>query len=336
MRLRLQVRSAVSAHQNDRQRRLQPPQLVHQLGPGHVGHDHIAHHRVETLGSCAKHAKGLECAEASHRLVAERGQHFLREAHQALLVIDHQNRPAVAGRDRHGSRLLRGLALGERQKRTEGRPAPRVTVDLQSRCVVEDDSVHEGQAKARARAHGLGGKKRIEDPLDLGVGHAQPGIDDVDARVSRPQQVAHRAVALRVHFDRCGANDDAAGFADRLHRVGHEVGEHLVQLRRVSRDHDGFGRNLDGNRHPCGERCAGEAPHLGDDLLQRHRRAAAHPRATERQDAGDQVARALGGDDNVVDVAAQRASGFRVLDRKLAVAEHGAQHVVEIVGDAPG
>ena len=79
-----------------------------------------------------------------------------------------------AWRDRHGGRLVRGLALGERQKRTEGRPAPRVTVDLQSRGVVEDDSVHEGQAEARARAHGLGGKKRIEDPLDLGGRHAQP------------------------------------------------------------------------------------------------------------------------------------------------------------------
>src|SRR5207248_9241574 len=50
--------------------------------------------------------------------------------------------------------------------------------------------------------------------------------------------------------------------------------------------------------------------------------------------ARDQVACAGCGDENVVEVTARRAGGFGVLDRKLAVAEHRAQHVVEVVGDA--
>ena len=60
------------------------------------------------------------------------------------------------------------------------------------------------------------------------------------------------------------------------------------------------------------------------------------PRATEGEDPRDEIARTVGGEHDVVDVAAQRGACVGVLQRKFPVAEHRAQDVVEVVRNAAG
>ena len=106
LRLSLQVRAAVAAHQHRRQLRPQPLQLREQLGAGHVRHDGVAQHRIEPLGRGAEHPQRLLCPDAADRLVAERRQHLFGQVHQALLVVHHQHGLAVAARrlPRHRAR----------------------------------------------------------------------------------------------------------------------------------------------------------------------------------------------------------------------------------------
>ena len=76
--------------------------------------------------------------------------------------------------------------------------------------------------------------------------------------------------------------------------------------------------------------------HLCQDLLQRHRACTADPGPAESENARDEVTRAVRRHHDVLDVAALEASRGAVLPRELRVAEHRAQHVVEVMGDAAG
>src|SRR5262249_42559487 len=75
---------------------------------------------------------------------------------------------------------------------------------------------------------------------------------------------------------------------------------------------------------------------LADDLFDVHRRALARIAATERENRFDECTAALARSQNLIEVAPKQGAPACAAARPLAVAEDGAEDVVEIVRDAPG
>ena len=85
-----------------------------------------------------------------------------------------------------------------------------------------------------------------------------------------------------------------------------------------------------------GQRCLEQLERFHDDDLNVHRFAIAKAAAAESENALDQHLCALGRVHDVVQIAAQGALFRRLLQGELAVAQDGAEDVVEVVGDAAG
>jgi len=119
-----------------------------------------------------------------------------------------------------------------------------------------DDAPDDRQPETGAPPHGLGREEGIEDPRQDGrlhaapiVGHAQPGVT---ARCKFP--IADATCLRQVHGFQRHADAPGplgAGILDGMHGVGHEIHDHLVQLRRVHADRQGVS-GLPGFQHHAG------------------------------------------------------------------------------------
>ena len=109
-----------------------------------------------------------------------------------------------------------------------------------------------------------------------------------------------------------------------------------MQLCRIASDHQRPRGNTELHRNAGRQRRAGQAVSLGNDLLQQQRPGAADSGPAEGQDARHQLARAVRGHDDVIKVTPLQPPRHGVLQRQLAVAQHGTEHVVEIVSNAAG
>jgi hypothetical protein len=122
----------------------------------------------------------------------------------------------------------------------------------------------------------------------------------------------------------------------RLHRVGAQVHDDLVDLGRIA-EHAGVAGADRAPEHDAGrQRRADGVERLVDDRLHVHRHALCHAAAAEREDALDERLGAHAGGQRGIDVATQCRPFGGVLLRQLAVAENRRQDVVEVVRDAAG
>src|SRR5919107_3727991 len=108
-----------------------------------------------------------------------------------------------------------------RQRHAEPRAAPLRHADVNPSVVRVDDLPDDGEAQARPLR--LGREERTEDPIDYVAWNARPVVADFDLHHGSLRLAARRTVFhQRVRLD-----GDVAPTAQRLERVGDQIGEDL-------------------------------------------------------------------------------------------------------------
>ena len=91
-----ELRTTVTAHQDDRQGGLNPLDFVRQLGADQIRHRFIGEYEIEALRLGLKRLQRRGARFEAHGLIAEPGKHFLGERNQRTLVVDNHHGFAVS------------------------------------------------------------------------------------------------------------------------------------------------------------------------------------------------------------------------------------------------
>ena len=197
------------------------------------------------------------------------------------------------------------------------------------------DAVDGGEPQPGALAPRLRGEERLEGPLQRRGVHAGAGVgdaqDDVAARRHRQDP---RAALGDVHVG--GRDREPPALRHGVARVHHEVHEHLLELPGVGAHRvqlrGGLRRELDVLTDESTQ-------HLADVLHQmaqvEHHRLQRLARA-EGEELADEILGVGGRLPDDLDFLARARVRRRVEQQQLGGAEHGGEHVVEVVRHAAG
>src|SRR5258708_25965458 len=190
----------------------------------------------------------------------------------------------------------------------ESAAAPVGAGDVDSASPVGDDSLHQGQAEARALAGLLGGEEGLEDPRQRLRVHAPAPILDLQKHIgSRPERAVRKGARDgKVCLSQADAK--AAVVADGVYGVGAKVHHDSVQLRRVT-NHEKrrcwssrFQLEVDAGSAAAAYKLKG----LGNDLVELDRHANPALVAGSEEDPVHEVARATRTAQDVLREAARR------------------------------
>ena len=93
-----QLRTAVTAHQHDRDVRPQQSNLTGEIGADELGHRLIGEDDIEAPRCLAECLQRRPAGTEPDRLITELGQDLLGERNQRFLVVDDHDRLAMAAR----------------------------------------------------------------------------------------------------------------------------------------------------------------------------------------------------------------------------------------------
>ena len=234
--------------------------------------------------------------------------------------------------DRLGDRFL-----DPRQVDLENRAAVRLAVDRDVAVGLLDGAVDGGKAEAAALARRLGGEERLEEPRARLVVHADAGVADRQHHVG-PGLHAHVLAGRLVQIDIGGLDHQLAAARHGVARIGRQVDDHLLHLRRVGFDAPDAGQSSAGSaRYCCPSRRRSIGSIVGDDVVEVEHARLRGRAAAERQQVPRQRGGALAGIDDLVHEAAHRDSPSGISERSSsAYPGDDGQHVVEVAGDAAG
>ncbi len=196
--------------------------------------------------------------------------------------------------------------------------------------------MHQREPEAAADADLLGGEERIEHALeDLGA-DAAARIRDFENQVFARRDRADRSRARRLEAHALERHPQQSALRHGLHGIAGEVHHDLVHLRRIAQHCRAPGAQVGAHANASRQVARQEIERFAHHRLDVHGDALAHPAAAEGQDAVDQGAAPFAGGHDAVEIALQPRAFLRAALRHLAVAEDGAEDVVEIVRDATG
>ena len=303
-------------------------------------HGEVEHHEREFSRRGAEQLDPRAPVVRELRGEAERLEHARGGDAHGLLVIDHEREARAVpgiGRDGFGG-LHVGGAFGAGQQDFESRAPARLAEDFERALVPADDAEHGGQAEPAPGE--FRGEKRIENPrLHFGR-HAAAVVRDFEAEVVALRQVRGEKGAreiLAVGAGEAGGEaDEAAFFAHGLGGVDDQIHHHLAELRGVA-EHRGQGVGEAEFQHRA----------FADRDLEQPR--GFHDERVEVEPLDDEAALARIGEHLFAKVGGAFGGGLDLLEERLhrrfrgqvhageaGVAEHAAEQVVEIVGDAAG
>ena len=306
------------------------------LAQGHQAalarHLQVEEHRVRGDG-----AKDLERLHPVRRLAGRVPLELERVADhrpQVGLVVDDQDpfhrlfsHPLTLS-PRRRDRNRRRLILRPRQQRQlhpEGRPLPRLGLDLDPAVVLLDNTMNDREPEAHPAADILRREERLEQPPARLRGHADPGVPHRDAG----------GAALVGGGSRHALQPQGQGAALR-HRIAGVVGQvqqQLLQARRVPEDPHRLAGRLDLEAHALAERLAEHRRLPRQQRGQVDGARLEQPGAAEEDQPLDQVAGAIERHLHLAGVLQHEL----VLRRALLQDVHGAlerrEDVLEVVGD---
>ena len=327
----------VTGGEQDRQVWAQLAHLPGELpGPKLAGHDHVGEHQVDRLAR-AHERQGALGVGGLHRPIAEVLQHGHGGRTHRLLVLHHQDHPAVAVaggwlcRGRGGGRLARTGQVDLYRRAVAG-----LGIDLDVAARLFDEAIDHGEAKPGALAVGLGGEERLEHPRLGLLAHPLAGVGDGQQHILAGRDVSGVAcIGLVEH----GVGDlhrqpPAAGHG--VPGVEGQVQERALHLRRIG---DGVPQAAGHHRLHLDRLAQGPAQQVGHVADQP--REVDHLRGQglapgERQQLAGQLRRPLGAVDGVLQpLAGPLVVGDRALQQVEVAADH-LQQVIEVVGDPAG
>ena len=104
--------------------------------------------------------------------------------------------------------------------------------------MVLDDAVDDRKPEAGPFRMGLGGKKRVEDPLHGLPVHAMPRVPHRQFQIAARQEFRKIVVAARFQVGRTQADLQHSTLVTHgMPRIGAEVHDDLVNLGRIGHDH---------------------------------------------------------------------------------------------------
>ncbi len=177
-------------------------------------------------------------------------------------------------------------------------------------------------------------EERLEDAPQRRLVHTAAAVAHGDAHImafhelAMAQQCGLRDLA-QIHGDL-----DTSGIVHRLGSVGGEIEDHLLQLRKLPRDDGILAAGAHRELHLRGQRRPQQRGGLRDQSLHVHRTAASVPASAEGEDLIDQVAGALPGPPDRIEVAQRPAVRGKLCFHDLRMTKDRADDVVEVVSDA--
>ena len=221
------------------------------------------------------------------------------------------------------------LTLWRRQINLERGAGAGRALDVDDAVVAGDDSVDDGEAKAGANAGGFGGEEGFEKAFE-GVGvHAGTGVGNEEA-----EAVAGHFFFVGNEIERNA--DLAFGVGHGLPGVDAQVHDDLVDLVGIDKD---FGKVWGDGAGDFDRFRNGDAQHahgIRDDFAKGHQRGRGGGSAAEGQDELDEVARGLGGFDDLFQPRLRGMISGQIHLGEFGVAENGSEKVFEFVRNAGG
>ncbi len=243
--------------------------------------------------------------------------------------------PSSTGGDGRQPRAVFRRRRGHGEVHGERRALPRRALDADVAAALFDDPVHGSQPQAGAAADRLGGEERLEQPGLHLLRHPAAGIRDRELDVrTRWQRAAGGTGAVAGHLR--GGNRDAAAVGHGVAGVGHQVQQHLLDLRRVRADRLRRRGELEVELDAFLDEAAQdlcEASHRVVEVVEPRRHDLA---PAERQQLLGQRGGAHRGAADGVERLRHLAPRRLLHGRDLALAQDDGEQVVEVVGDAPG
>jgi len=228
----------VARNEQDFQARLALRQPVRQPASIRVGHDDVGHQQVDRPGMPGEDLLRVRTVAGGQHRVSGATEQALREMAHGFVIFAHHDGLGAAG----GAALVLfhadgGSAVRHRREVYSKRGTPsHFAVDGDVASGLPHDSVHGGQAQARAPVDILGREERVERAIDDRGVHAATRVTDREEHV-RPRAglgMAGRILFGQKHVPRLYGQ--GAAVRHGVPRVDHEVQDHLFNLAGIHAD----------------------------------------------------------------------------------------------------